>query len=102
MMRMLMNISFPVNEFNRAVVDGSVGKKIKTILQQSNPEAVYFTEQFGQRAAVAIVNVEDPSQVPEFAEPWFLQFNASVEFRVAMTPEDLEASHLEELGRKCA
>ncbi len=101
-MRMLLNITFPVNEFNRAVKDGSVGQKIKAILEQSKPEAVYFTEQFGQRAAVAIVNVEQPSQVPAFAEPWFLQFNASVEFRIAMTPADLEESHLEELGRKCA
>lgn len=99
---MLMNISFPVNEFNRAVMDGSVGKKIKAILQQSNPEAVYFTEQFGQRGAVAIVNVENSSDIPVLAEPWFLQFNASVEFRIAMTPADLESSQLEELGRKCA
>ncbi len=101
-MRMLLNISFPVNEFNKAVKDGSIGRKIKAILERSKPEAVYFTEQFGQRAAVAIVNVENPSQVPAFAEPWFLQFNASVEFRIAMTPGDLEESGLEELGRKCA
>jgi hypothetical protein len=36
------------------------------------------------------------------AEPWFLTFNAQVEFRVAMTPEDLARSNLEALGKKWA
>jgi hypothetical protein len=33
------------------------------------------------------------------AEPWFLAFHADVEFRVAMTPEDLKRAGLEELGK---
>lgn len=63
-MRMLMNVSFPVHEFNRAVSDGTVGGKIGAILDEIKAETVYFTEQFGQRAAVMIVNVENASQVP--------------------------------------
>jgi len=34
-----------------------------------------------------------------FAEPFFLNFNADREFRVAMTPADLAAAGLEELGK---
>lgn len=99
-MRMLMNISFPVHEFNKGVSDGTVGFKIKGILDEIKPETVYFTEQFGQRAAVMVVNVENASQVPALAEPWFLNFNASVEFHIAMTPGELNEAGLEALGRK--
>jgi hypothetical protein len=38
--------------------------------------------------------------VPAIAEPFFLTFDASVEFRVVMTPEDLGAAGLEALGEK--
>ena len=66
----------------------------------SNTEAVYFTEQNGTRCAIMVVNVETPSQVPSFAEPWFLSFNADCEFRIVMSPQDLKEAGLEELGRK--
>ena len=99
-MRMLLNVDFPPEAFNQAVKDGTVGQKIRRILEDTKPEAVYFTEQNGRRGAILIVDVADPSQVPALAEPWFLTFNAEVRFRVAMTPEDLEKSGLEALGRK--
>jgi hypothetical protein len=66
-----------------------VGLKVRRILEDTKPEAVYFTEQNGQRGAILIIDVADPAKVPSFAEPWFLAFNADVEIRVAMTPEDL-------------
>ena len=47
-----------------------------------------------------IINVEDPSKVPAFAEPWFLTFNADVRFHIAMTPEDLGRAGLDALGKK--
>ena len=99
-MRMLLNVKIPHEQFNKAVKDGSVGEKVRRILEDIKPEAVYFTEQNGQRGAILIVNMVDPSKIPSFAEPWFLAFNADVEFRVAMTPEDLQKAGLEELGKK--
>jgi hypothetical protein len=98
-MRMLMNVTFPHEEFNVAVRDGSVGGKIGRILEQLKPEAVYFTEQDGRRGAILIVNLDTPSQVPALAEPWFLTFNADVRFRIIMSPEDLKMAGLEELGK---
>ena len=99
-MRMLLKVKFPHEEFNKAVRDGSVGHKIRRILEDIKPEAVYFTEQRGQRGAILIVDVIDPSKVPALAEPWFLTFNADVEFHIVMTPEDLQKGGLEELGKK--
>jgi hypothetical protein len=99
-MRMLMHVKLPHQEFNAALRDGSVGKKLEAILAASKPEAVYFTEYEGRRSAIMIVDMEDSSRVPAFAEPWFLAFNAEVSFHVAMTPDDLGRAGLDELGKK--
>ena len=73
---------------------------LSRILEAIKPEAVYFTEQNGQRGAVLIVDLPDPSKIPALAEPWFLTFEADVEFRVVMSPEDLQRARLDELGKK--
>ena len=99
-MRMLLNVDFPPEAFNQAVKDGTVGQKIRRILEDTKPEAVYFTEQNGRRGAILIVDLAESSQVPAWFEPWFLAFNADVEFHIAMTPDDLQKAGLEELGKK--
>jgi hypothetical protein len=101
-MRMLFHVKIPHETFNAAVRDGSVGKKIKAILDDLKPEAVYFTEYDGRRGAIMIVNLDEPSQVPKFAEPWFLQFNADCQFHIVMGPEDLAKAGLDALGKKWA
>ena len=73
---------------------------METILDAIKPEAVYFTEMNGQRTAVMIVELEKPSGIPALAEPWFLTFNADVEFHVVMSPEDLKEAGLDGLGKK--
>jgi hypothetical protein len=75
-------------------------EKIKQILEQTKPEAVYFTEYDGRRGAIMIINIDDPSEVPRFAEPWFLSFNADVQFHIVMSPEELGRAGLEKLGKK--
>jgi hypothetical protein len=99
-MRMIIHVKIPPEEFNAAVRDGSVEKKIERILKETKPEAVYFTEYEGQRGAVMIADVKNASQIPVLAEPWFLLFNADVEFHIAMTPEDLGRAGLDALGKK--
>jgi hypothetical protein len=101
-MRMLMHVQFPLEPFNTAVLDGTVGEKIQRILEAIKPEAVYFSEQNGTRGGTLVVHVNDPSEVPMLAEPWFLTFDAEVQFRIAMTPEDLVRANLEALGKKWA
>lgn len=99
-MRMLLTVDFPHGPFNAAVRNGTAGDTIGKILQAIKPEAVYFTEQEGRRGAVLVVNVENASQVPTFAEPWFLHFQADCKFRIAMTTDDLQRAGLPELGKK--
>ncbi len=101
-MRMLLHVKIPHDRFNAAVKDGTAGKKIQRILADLKPEAVYFTEYEGRRGALMIVDVADPSKVPTFAEPWFLQFNADCSFHIVMTPDDLGNAGLDDLGKKWA
>ena len=99
-MRFVMKVTLPVDIFNKAVLDGSAGAKIGRILEETNPEAVYFTADNGKRGAIIIVNMNEVSEMPKFAEPWFLTFNASVELLPTMTPEDLGKAGLDTLASK--
>ena len=99
-MRMLLQVKIPHEEFNAAVRDGSAEKKMKQILEETKAEAVYFTEYEGRRGAMMVINLNDPSEVPKFAEPWFLSFNADVQFHIVMSPEELGRAGLEGLGKK--
>ena len=99
-MRMLMNVRFPHEPFNTLVIEGKVGEIMRRILDDLKPESIFFTEQGGTRGAVAIIDVENSSRIPFFAEPFFLNFNADCEFRIAMSPEDLGKAGLDELGKK--
>ena len=101
-MRMLLQARMPHEPFNTAVRNGTAGKKLKQIVEETKPEAVYFTEFDGHRTAIMIVDVADPSKVPALAEPWFLSFNADVEFHIVMSPEDLGRSGIDAIGKKWA
>ena len=58
-------------------------------LDELKPEAAYFAEYDGQRAAFLFIHLDDASEIPAVAEPWFLAFNAVVEFQPAMSADDL-------------
>jgi hypothetical protein len=96
---MILEVELPIEPFNKLVRDGTAGQKVQKILEAIKPEAAYFSEQDGQRGAILIINMTDASQIPAFAEPWFLTFNARCKFRIAMTPEDLAKSGLDKIAK---
>jgi hypothetical protein len=99
-MKMLLDITLPHPPFNAAVKDGTAGSKLNRILEATKPEAVYFTEQNGQRGAVLIVDLPDASKLPALVEPWMLLFEADIKLRPFMTPDDLKRAGLDDLGKK--
>ena len=101
-MRTLMMLQFPIEPFNTLTRNGTVGAKMKAILDETKPEAAYFTAMDGHRGGVLVVDLKNPSDIPALAEPWFLTFNATVDFSIAMTPEDLGHADLGALGKKWA
>jgi hypothetical protein len=97
-MRMLLTVEIPHEPFNSLVRNGKAGEIIGHILESIKPESAYFTEQDGTRGAVFVVNVNSPADIPSFAEPFFLAFQANCKFRIAMTPDDLQKAGLKALG----
>jgi hypothetical protein len=101
-MKMLLKVDFPPEPFNSLVKSGKVGEIIGRIIETIKPETAYFTEQDGKRGGIFVVDLQNPSDVPSFAEPFFLNFQASCKFRILMSPEDLQNAGLEEIGKKWA
>lgn len=99
-MKMLVNVTFPIEPFNSMVKSGTAGEIIGRVIDDIKPDAIYFTELDGNRGAVMVVNVPSASAVPKIAEPWFLNFDAECEFKIAMTPDDLMQADLTNLGKK--
>jgi len=66
------------------------------------PETAYFTDDHGKRTAYVFFELRDASQIPAVAEPWFLAFNAHVEFHPVMVAKDLAkaGSGIEQAARR--
>jgi len=88
-MRFLVKVNIPVEAGNGAAKVGKLGTTIQSILADLKPEAVYFTDDNGQRTAFLFLDMQDASQIPAIVEPWFLAFNARIEIHPVMVPEDL-------------
>jgi hypothetical protein len=88
-MRFLVKANIPVEAGNQAARAGKLGATIQSILADLKPEAVYFTDDNGQRTAFLFCEMNDASQIPAIAEPWFLALNASIEIHPVMVPDDL-------------
>jgi hypothetical protein len=75
---------------NAAIADGTLSKTMDSILSDLKPEAAYFAEDNGKRTGFIFFDLKDTSQIPAVAEPWFLAFDAHLEFHPAMNLEDLK------------
>ena len=101
-MQMLFKVSMPHEKFNAAIKDGVAGQKMNRIIEESKPKAVYFTEFHGRRTVLLILDVENASQIPSLAEPWFNTFNADVEIHPVMTLDEMKNAGLDAVGKKWA
>jgi hypothetical protein len=88
-MRFMFKISFPVEAGNAAAKKDGF-KTIESILGQQKPEAAYFVAENGKRTGILIINMQDASEIPAIAEPWFLALNAAIEVTPVMIPADLQ------------
>ncbi len=95
-MRFLVKTTMDTQIANELVKSGEM-KIVNQIIEQQKPEAVYFYEDQGVRSQILIVNIDDPSELPAIAEPWWQNFGGTVEFHPAMVPADLEKA-MQSLG----
>jgi hypothetical protein len=89
-MRMMMQISIPVEAGNHAARTGALGSTLQKILEPLKPEAVYFgAGATGERGGFVVFDMKDTSEIPGIAEHFFLGFNAKVTFFPVMNAQDL-------------
>jgi len=86
----MLTFRFPNEKGNSLAKDGTMGQVVQSILEELNPEAAYFADMEGARGGYIVVNMDDASQIPAIAEPFFIGLDATVQIHPVMTPEDLE------------
>jgi hypothetical protein len=89
-MRFVVRVVWDVEKGNELARKGNLGKVVQSILEEIKPEAAYFLAEEGKRSGLLFVNMDDASQIPAIAEPWFLAANATVECKPVMKLEDLQ------------
>jgi hypothetical protein len=94
-MKFIVEVDFPLEPFSTYVRKGTAGEKIGEVLGAIKPEVIYFTDNGVGRGALMIIEVGSAGQVPHVTEPLMLNFDASVHYRVAMAPEELQSAGLE-------
>lgn len=94
-MKFIVEVSMPLEPFNTLVRKGEVGDKIAEVLGAIQPEVVYFTDTGVGRGAILVVDLADMSELPHITEPFMLNFDASVHYRVAISVDALQAAGLE-------
>lgn len=97
-MRMMLKVTMDVNASNAAIKDGRLGKVIQSTMERWKPEAAYFTAVDGCRGGYIVFDLEDPSDLPVIAEPFFHELGAKLEFVPVMTPEDVQKGVEKALG----
>lgn len=96
-MRIMAKISLPVEAANQAIRDRRLGSIMQRAAERWKPEVMYFTTFDGRRTAFMVFDMADPSDIPPFAEPFFMELNADVQLAPAMNGADLEKG-LSQLG----
>ena len=88
-MRFMITCRIPMDRGNELAKNGTLGETIKTIMEELQPEAAYFSDIDGARGGYIVVDMDEASQIPAMAEPLFLGLGATIQVHPVMTPEDL-------------
>jgi len=86
----MLRWTVPVERGNEAIKDGSLAQTLESLMEELKPEAAYFWPEAGERGGMMVFDMTDPSQIPQIAEPLFLNVDAAVEFAPVMNADDLK------------
>jgi hypothetical protein len=89
-MRMLLKVTVPTTEGNRAMKDGSFQRIMEATMSKLNPEAAYFVAERGRRCGMLFFEMKAASDIPPIAAPLFHELGAEIELIPAMNPADLQ------------
>jgi hypothetical protein len=101
-MRFIARVTLPIEAGNRLCADKERSHKFETILSEVRPEHVFFGIENGQRTLFCVCNVENSSELPRIAEPFWLGLQANVEFIPCMNQDEFKKAqtHIDSAARK--
>lgn len=88
-MKFIMKVRMSLERGNDAMRNPQFGLRMQQLLSEIKAEATYFSVINGQRGAYIIINLNDPSEMPAVAEPFWYWLNADIEFYPVLSLEDL-------------
>jgi hypothetical protein len=88
-MRVLLKARLDTEMANRHIQQGTLGPLMKSVMEELKPEAAYFGIENGKRTAYIVLNMQEPSELPRIAEPFFLALGAEIDVTPVMVSEDL-------------
>ena len=89
-MRMLLKVSPRGDAANKAILDGTFGRVLRSFSERFHPEATYFTTENGERTALLIFDLQNESDMVAAAEPFWNELHATVHWGPVMTAADVE------------
>jgi hypothetical protein len=90
-MRMLMKVRIPTGPGNDAIKDGSLPRIMASSIEALKAEAAYFTSEDGMRTGLIFFDMNESSDIPPAAEPFFMGLNAEITFSPVMNAEEMQA-----------
>ena len=90
-MRMLMKVQMPTGAGNDAIKDGSLPQLMASSLEALKAEAAYFTSEDGMRTALIFFEMNDSSEIPPAAEPFFMGLGANITLSPVMNAQEMQS-----------
>ena len=90
-MRVMMKVQIPTEAGNAAIKDGSLPQIVGSALEGLKAEAAYFTAEDGMRTGLIFFEMEDSSDIPPAAEPFFLGLGAKITLSPVMNAVEMRA-----------
>lgn len=88
----------PTESGNKMLQDPNFPIRLKGVLNQIKPEAVYFAPIEGERGIYMVVNLLSADMIATIAEPLWMTFNCRLDFTPLMELSDLEKGLQKKVG----
>jgi hypothetical protein len=89
-MRVLLTVEMDTAKANAAITDKTLAETISSVLGPLKPEAAYFGSKNGSRTGFIVFDLQEASDIPSIAEPFFQKLGAKISFVPVMNLDDVQ------------
>jgi hypothetical protein len=97
-MRVMLTVEMDTEKANKSIAGGTLSQTMRSVFERVKPEAAFFGAKDGMRTGFIVFDLDEPSDIPTVAEPFFQELGAKVTFIPVMTFEEVKTG-LEKYGK---